>query len=490
MINDKVILLHSTGTTEAAKVSPALTGADFGQGELAVITLKGDESILAKNSNNEIVDFPSMGKVNTAITTANGTTLANAKTYTDGEIKKVKVSNADKSIIVTTGDAGTDIKVNVKAAPNALVLGVDGLYVDQSALTSYEGKESIVIADKTGAPGTKEITLKLNENDKVLSQNASGLLSTLSLIKVGTPAEGMASQYQLVGKDGTTVLGATIDITKDQFLKSAEFIAKATAADKAIDATVVIGDPYLKFVFQTTDVDKVVYVAVKSLVDEYVAGNGIAIVNNVVSVKLDAANESFLTVGEDGLKLSGVQTAINVVKTAVDEYTVNTKKISTNPVLNGADVKLDGYSEATGSSIADLTLVPADTVNNAFGKVAKTIADNELVTAKALTQIKETIGFPLNAAYVSNTGATYINNATSLNDADVKLDAAIKTIGDTNIKTITSTGNTVTVVGTTAINLEVNPTNIALIGSDTNESRLELKDGKLFVSKTIDCGTF
>jgi hypothetical protein len=56
-----------------------------------------------------------------------------------------------------------------------------------------------------------------------------------------------------------------------------------------------------------------VYINTKDLVDYYTAGNGIDIDNthNIIALKLDASGEPFLTVGVDGLKLDGVQIAID-----------------------------------------------------------------------------------------------------------------------------------------------------------------------------------
>lgn len=209
--------------------------------------------------------------------------------------------------------------------------------------------------DKSGVTGVKEIALKINANDKILSQTADGLLSTLSLAKVVSPATGMASQYQLVGKDGTTVLGVTIDIPKDQFLKSAEFIASATEADKSIDASVVIGDPYLKFVFQTTGTDTTTYISVKKLVDIYVAGNGINITSNTVSVKIDTSGEAFLTVGTGGLKLSGVQTAINTA--------VTTEKNRAEGIENSLRTDVDSKVSGITASDASITVDNTTTTN-------------------------------------------------------------------------------------------------------------------------------
>lgn len=372
-IKDKVILLHTSGSTSTsdAKNSATLTGDTFSQGEIAIITKDDDEALLIKNQGGKIVEFPTAGKVDKAITDAIDVSVSGdsgvINTKIEQAITKVAVKNTDKSINVLPSDSGTTISVNVKSGDNALKLDNGGLYVDQSALTSYEGKEAISITDKSGVTGVKEIALKINANDKVLSQTADGLLSTLSLKKVATPATGMASQYQLVGKDGTTVLGVSIDIPKDQFLKSAEFIASATEADKAIDSSVIVGDPYLKFIFQTTGADTTTYVSVKKLVDIYVAGNGINVASNTISIKIDASGESFLTVGTDGLKLSGVQTAIDTavtveknraegvesgLRTDVDSklsgITANDASVTvnnataTNPKLNVAISKTDG----------------------------------------------------------------------------------------------------------------------------------------------------
>ena len=58
-------------------------------------------------------------------------------------------------------------------------------------------------------------------------------------------------------------------------------------------------------------------------------------------------------------------TAIEANKTAIDAYTVNSKAISTNPVLNGADILLDGFA-AAGASAA---IASTDSVNAALAKL-------------------------------------------------------------------------------------------------------------------------
>lgn len=63
---------------------------------------------------------------------------------------------------------------------------------------------------------------------------------------------------------------------------------------------------------------------------------------------------------------------------AIQGYTINSKKINTNPVLTGADIKLTGYTAVTGGKLA-----ATDTINAAMNKLdtAVTALDWEVITA-------------------------------------------------------------------------------------------------------------
>lgn len=268
MKRDKVINYSSKTATNDTILNTIVNNSDTDKnllaGEIAIITKTDDESLLIKNQGGNIVEFPAKGKINKAISDAidvsvSGDTgvintkieqaITSANTYTDTQITKVTVKNADKSINVSPSDSGTTISVNVKSGDNALKLDNGGLYVDQSALTSYEGKEAILIADKSGVTGVKEIALKINANDKILSQTADGLLSTLSLAKVVSPATGMASQYQLVGKDGTAE-GIENSLRTDVDSK----VSGITASDTSITVdNTTTTNPKLKVTLSQTD---------------------------------------------------------------------------------------------------------------------------------------------------------------------------------------------------------------------------------------------
>lgn len=266
----------------------------------------------------------------------------------------------DASVTVNPGDGKTTIAVNLKADNNALKLDeTKGLYVDETALTSYEGVNAITITDKAEAEGVKEVALKINANDKVLSQSADGLLATFAIAKLGTATEGYAASYQLQDKSGNA-MGVTIDIPKDMVVSKGE-VKTVETTDQPYSGAVV-GDKYIELTIANASKSPL-WIPVKDLVDIYTSGNGINVNgSNVISVVVDPTTESFLTVGAAGIKLAGVQNAINKAKTTIDAYTINTKAISTNPVLNGADIALTGYNYSG-------MVTATDTVNSAIQKL-------------------------------------------------------------------------------------------------------------------------
>ena len=103
------------------------------------------------------------------------------------------------------------------------------------------------------------INVTVQANDPVLASNPDGLSATLQLKKLESGDTGydasFASQYKLVGKDGSTALGTTIDLIKDQFLKKVEYVSEMT--QEKIDefhlpgtVTGYTDNPYLCFLWE------------------------------------------------------------------------------------------------------------------------------------------------------------------------------------------------------------------------------------------------
>ena len=108
----------------------------------------------------------------------------------------------------------------------------------------------------------------------------------------------------------------------------------------------------IEFTWKTIDgKTKTDAVNVADFVQTYTAGNGLELSGNEFAVKVDSASEAFLTVGENGLKLAGVQNAINGVLTEVaNNYYNKTEVYNKNEVYAKSEVYTKGEAD---KAIAD-----------------------------------------------------------------------------------------------------------------------------------------
>lgn len=114
---------------------------------------------------------------------------------------------------------------------------------------------------------------------------------------------------------------------------------------------------------------------------------GASATNNIT---LPAATQSAAGVmtAADKVKLDvTLPNLINSNKPNIDNYTVNGFKISTNPVLDGADIKITGYTKPSTTG----ALAAADSVNGALGKLEKKL-DNEVTNrTNAVSNLTNTV---------------------------------------------------------------------------------------------------
>lgn len=275
------------------------------------------------------------------------------------------VTKKDNSINVEhNDDGGVNVSVNVKpvnAGEDGLKLGNDGLYVDLA-------KTDKKIADETKARTTaiqgmslastggtgKYITTIVQANGKVTATAAD--LTSVNVKRTAT--SGVSGQVDMTG---TTVENALVDLAKavDSTQKAAatysiekvttglgenvkeayRLVKTVNGVNSYVDQLIPIyKDRSLKSVELTTTNDKgtsgqfmkytynlddktveVVYVDVSKLLHESEFKNGLQVSDSgEVSIQLDANNENdFLSVGEGGVKLSGVKTAIATAKSEV-----------------------------------------------------------------------------------------------------------------------------------------------------------------------------
>lgn len=283
--------------------------------------------------------------------------------------------------------------------------------------------------------------------------------------------EGLATnikeQYKLqetVGKESNFV-GAPIDIYKDSSLKS-----------------VALDGQTLNFTYILADgSESIVGVNVSTFLAESEFANGLQVTDHVVSVKIDQDSEkdsqaepaAFLTVSANGIKISGIKDEIDrkIAALDVDDAAATGQYVSSVSETNGkiavsrlnvSDAVLNGYAKGTDATAIlatdslkvalgklenqvdnakaaattkvvkgadDGNNLSIDTTNNTDGSVTYTVNLTDVASKAALNAeiaARKAVDGQTGDTYAKNGDTNYISDASSLNDADVKLDVALK----------------------------------------------------------------
>lgn len=391
----------------------------------------------------------------------------------------------------TEGDPGTPA-VTVKKA-------IDDLRTTVAA-------NKVVAEDASVVVGTKgeETSLKvaLADGEHVLSVSG-GLKTTIALADV--PAEqlgaNVAKAYQLQGIDGVKLGTVQIEIPKDRSLNR---VYLGTTGDTVNKDTGVVtsgesGDPQsLNFVYHLeTGKYSIAKVDVSKFLSESEFADGLKVADHVVKVKLADGNEGeFLSVDANGVKLSGVQDAINkaqasattVVDAAADTHiSVATtteadghKRYTISDDVDGSNVILDGY-ENTVSGDPEAT----DSVNGAISKLFNLITTNGTSaadTATELDKVESAIGLNENGAHIATNG-NYTSSAETIAGEIAALDTQVKNNADAIANNKVVAGNGINVAEAT----EAGTTISAKINI---ESGLAVTADKGIEINSIDAGTY
>ena len=335
----------------------------------------------------------------------------------------------DNSIVLGNiqGDAGLDgstIKVNVQEIGDVdgLKLGDHGLYVD---LTKTGAKIDKEISDRTTAinslnateqGGAGKFIQSVKEDKGIITAVAADLTATaVNYDKTGDKIIANATDVSAAIKELDVRLAnvpgyKVVKLTEEQIntlpdhanVKEAYEVVSVANEDKArletrtgevikiykdsaLESIAYVKDngkekgtegykegQFLKYVYTLANGKKeTVYVDMSELVDQAEVENGIQAINGKLSVKIDGTGEDFLTVGTDGVKLSGVQTAIDTAKNEVIGG-------ATTATLKGLEDKIEEL---------DTKVQNAHTVVNekADGHITVTVTNSEDRTHKVVT---------------------------------------------------------------------------------------------------------
>ena len=161
--------------------------------------------------------------------------------------------------------------------------------------------DEITRATNAENANTNKITTEKNRNDAqdtLITNLQNSKVASVELIQ-----DQQNSLHYTLMVD--SVNAGEISIPKDRFLKEVVYDANATS---------------LVFTFVAEDGDSVVRVNIGDLVDVYTAGDGLQLAaSNKFNVVIDSTSDSYLTVGPNGVKLTGVAAAINSVRSEFEE---------------------------------------------------------------------------------------------------------------------------------------------------------------------------
>lgn len=346
-------------STDGTNVQVKVTEVD---GKITAVNITTDNTVNNTDITNainalEVNAIGAAGKVITSVSEANGLVDATATDFSDVTLGGYAKTN-------DTGDI---------AAADSLEKALSKLENKTAAITVGSYDKTVTVTNPAG--GGTDLAVNIDGNTLVKDATYGTISSALKVYKynaaevaaLGTNVNE-AYQLQAGGTTKGTAIGEVIKIYKDSSLVNIylghtdDRLTNADAQGESSDTVITngTGDTALVYVVQLANGKyKLAAVNVESFLQESEFSNGLEVnsTNHTVSVKIDSDSESFLTVGSSGVKLSGVQNAINSAVADLDS-SVSATAASGNvySVLTGVtetDGKLTGKTEVTLAAVAN-----------------------------------------------------------------------------------------------------------------------------------------
>lgn len=288
--------------------------------------------------------------------------------------------------------------------------------------TVYEAKvEQLIAADNAlGKRITDELAAEANtrktEDDKLSAR----------ITAIETAEIGVKSGEKVISLDGSThELSTTLGLKLENRDDGKEYLVLTgingeKVAD--IDATRFLKDgmisdvklttegknKYLVITFNT-DAGKTepIKLDVSQLIDVYTAGDGLTLTDRKFAVNKDSTSEDFLVVSSSGIKITGVQTAIDTAQQAAQVYAdkaVEKEKTRATGVEDGLNTRLTtaerDITELKGKPAAGITQDQISKWDNEVG-AKKAVADEKTRAEAAEQAINAKIGTSADATTAS-----------------------------------------------------------------------------------------
>jgi len=373
--------------------------------------------------------------------------------YYDGT-KWQKIENLDQFETLLQAEAATrktadsTVQVELDATQTGAGLGTDGSYTANSAANYISTATTLQDADNKLDAQVKTNDDDIATNVTNISTNQTNISSNdtdISNIQSKMTSDSTAFQTELDATQTGAGLGTDGSYTANS---AANYISTATTlqdADNKLDAQV-----------KTNDDDIATNVTNISTNTTNISSNDTDISN--IQSKMTSDSTAFQT------ELDATQTGAGLGTGGT--YTANSSAnyITTATTLQDADNKLDAQVKTNDDDIAtNVTNISTNATNISsndtdISNIQSKMTSDSTAFQTELDATQTGAGLGTGGTYTANSSANYITTATTLQDADNKLDAQVKT-NDDDIAT------NVTNISTNATNISSNDTDISNIQS-------------------------
>lgn len=502
-------------------------------GQVVTTVAEVDGKVTETKANVKDLQLGGYAKTNDTGDIASADTINVALSKLENKSAAITITNDDGSINVTPSTSGTDI--NVKIKNNEHVLAKDG---NAGVYTNLKLNKI-----------TQSLPAEIKERYQLIATDGSQIGSNIDIpkdshivsityITGSTDPHYQNLEYKYIDASGNT---QTTYVDMSSLIIEAEFASGVTVtnhvAHGVVDSTSEKNESDVAFLtvgadgFKVSGIKDAIDTKINKL-DADLSGNtthvkvGVKEVDGkltaVTVAETDIASQSLLDAlsGKSVTQVAMTGGTANIV--ASDDPADGTKKITIN--TDGSQVKLTGYAKGSDSG----AVIATDSINAAIGKLENridgkvdaldatvssettskhvkvvivqengvltgvTLTDSDIASATALTAeiaARKAVDGQNGQTYAKNTSSPYISGATSLNDADVKLAAELKSLSDATVNEVQVNGVALAETSN-AVNVQIS----AAAGTGASNPAITVNTnttGKVTISlEGLDCGTY
>ena len=295
-----------------------------------------------------------------------------------------------------------DSKIKVEtdratAAEDALSARINAMDLDDTAqdgqfVTAVKQTDGQISVERGGVSSDKVTATAITGNDTTVAVEGDNVAAQIaSLGQTLKTVEGNAAKYKVV-----KLSPAEVEALKDVNVKEAYKVVSYVGADAEGTHYTTVGEPIkiykdgnlksatlgdnqqLILTYTKADgTDATVEVDFAAIAFNTEFKNGLQVAGNgEISVKVDADSEGFLTVGESGVKLAGVQAAINAAVVGKNVEAEGDAYINASATGNKVNVS---------ANVQSLTINKSADADSTITGVAQSLVDGAEVATKVAT---------------------------------------------------------------------------------------------------------